>query len=204
MLNYFAWIKWSYPSACWLFKTFLFPASVYLRTSHFFSIADANCILSYQSYHCLPACMKYSLRKLCLTVFIRYCHRDVGRIFWKGGWRKARNAMKCRRHYGQRSGGFQRPMTTCSWNDWFSFLSLLIPLFTFFSHSVFLSPLSLFFSGGAAAPSALLPTPVDVLNDITPVWKRHHFLHSQKIQDGDQQPSWIGICTIVYLLLLIK
>ena len=74
----------------------------------------------------------------------------VGRILQKGGLTQG---AKC-------SGGHLRPMTACSWNDWFNFLSLLIPLFSFFFPlSFFLSPLSLFFSlfflvGGATAPLA--------------------------------------------------
>ena len=48
-------------------------------------------------------------------------------------------------------GVCQRPMTTCSGNDWFNFLSLLIPLFSFFFLSLFLSLLSLTLT--------LLPTP---------------------------------------------
>ena len=44
----------------------------------------------------------------------------------------------------------KEPMTTCSWNDWFNFLSLLVLLFSFFFFSLsfpLLSPLfsSLFF-----------------------------------------------------------
>ena len=50
--------------------------------------------------------------------------------------------------------------TTWSWNDWFNFPSLFIPLFSFFFLSVFLSPLSLlFFFGGGGGCSALSPPP---------------------------------------------
>ena len=67
--------------------------------------------------------------------------------FVKGGLQEAWN---CRRHCGQRSGGCQgsggcqKPMTTCSWNDWFNFLSLFDSSFFFlFSFSL---PLSFLFS----------------------------------------------------------
>ena len=49
------------------------------------------------------------------------------------------------------TGGHYRGMTTCSWNDWFNLLSLLIPLFSFYflSRSLLLPSLSsLFFFGG--------------------------------------------------------
>ena len=50
------------------------------------------------------------------------------------------------------------PLTTCSWNDWFNFLSLLIPPFIFFFLSLF-SPLSLFWGGGGLLPPQPPPLP---------------------------------------------
>ena len=76
--------------------------------------------------------------------------------FAKGG-ADARREMQTFLRSGA-SGGHQRPVKTRSWNDWFNFLSLFIPLFSFFFLSLFLSPLSplslLFFFGPP------LPTPL--------------------------------------------
>ena len=138
------------------------------------------------------------------TLICQGCRQDFCE---RGCWRRVRNSDAITvRGLGSAAGGLGASRGL--WPHVLGMTGSASCLFWFlFSLSYLIlssSPLSFFFSGGAAAPSALLPTPVDVLNDITPVWKRHHFLHSQKIQDGDQQPSWIGICTIVYLLLLIK
>ena len=54
-------------------------------------------------------------------------------------------------------------MTACSWNDWFNFLSLLVPLFSFFFFSLsFPLPsllFSFFFWGGGGGGSPLSPPP---------------------------------------------
>ena len=99
-----------------------------------------------------------------------YTLRGKGRILQKGGLSRG---TKCRRNYSQRSGGCrgfggcQRPMTTCSWNDWFNFLSLLIPLCSFFILSLFLSPSLFFFlvGGGLQPPQSPLPMPLSPSSD---------------------------------------
>ena len=105
--------------------------------------------------------MKYFFNEIyCIKIHPKT--RGVGRILQKGDDVRREMQTPLRSEVWGLLGvwGCQRPMTTCSWNDWFNFLSLLIPLFSLFLSS---SPLTLllspFFVGrgaeGAAAPPPL-------------------------------------------------